>query len=92
MANTLQEEDIDDILLDAQIGEVDAQIAQQLKMHRKQNIVVNIFKQINVDKMSGLTAQNKANIQSAIDYMHVNKYLDAENPANNPLGKNLAWQ
>lgn len=92
MANSLHEEDIDDVLLDAQIAELDAQIERQMKIRREQDIVDNVFKQINVDKVPGLTAKNKANIQSAIDYMHVIKYLDPENSTNNPLGKNFAWQ
>lgn len=91
MPNSMNEEDLEDALLDAQIAEVDRQIEQAMSIRRKQEIKAKVFKKIDIDKIPGMTAKNKVNIQKAIDHMHLINYLDAENPENNPLGQCLIW-
>ena len=77
-----------DVVEDMQMAELQAEYEAELVRFNKQKLLIDIIKEMNVDKMHEIGAESKENVTKAIDHLHMMDYLKMNNSNLNVLGKN----
>lgn len=61
----------------------------ELRRFHIQNMLFAVIKAFKVDKIEGITNENKENVKRAIDYLHMMDYVKMENSGLSVLGKSI---
>lgn len=84
MAESSTYDNTEQILEDAKAAELQKEYEKERKTYCQNMLVLNIVKKLDVNQMSNLTKENKANIERYIEYLRVLEYLDDDNSMGEP--------
>lgn len=81
------EKSADEVMQEIELKKLQKEYDELLKKYEQQKFVATVIKKCDVDKIPGLTEENKSNIKMAINYLHFIEYGKMENTGLTPLGK-----
>lgn len=79
----------DQVMQEIELNKLQKEYEEELQKYEKNKFISTVIKKCDVDKIEGITEENKTNIKRAIIYLHLIEYGKMENTGLTPMGEKM---